>query len=156
MANLVPSGVDLTTGQIRPLSASDVLADTAGNPLVKNSVRVLSSPTVALSSAGNTTLYIVPANKTVFITEIILAVNTATNIDTPATVSVGVNTSSDVVAPIALTALTQTGSYYSLDVSDNTEIATALSNITLSVTSAATGAGSPSQTATAYLLGIQV
>lgn len=155
MANLVPSGVDLTTGQRRPLDSSDALTDTSGNLLIRNSVRILANPTITTSNAGNTTLYIVPTGKTVFVSEILVAVESSTDIDTSATISVGATTSDDIVSSIQLLGLTQTGRYYSLDVSDQSAIATAGDSIIFYITSAATGAGSPAQTATVYLLGIE-
>lgn len=156
MANIVPNGVDLSTGQRRPLTNNDVLTDTSGEPVTKDSVRVLSSVPVSLSSAGDTALYIVPSGKTVFVSEVIVAADTSTDIDTAATVSVGVTTNTDIVAAQQLVGLTATSRYYSLDVSATAESASATETISMNVATAATGAGSPSQTSTVYLLGIEV
>jgi len=155
MTDLIPVGVDATTGQSRQLVSADTLIDSSGNAVLDNSNQILSSTTVDMAAPGNTTMYIVPTGKTVYITEILVVVATSTNVTNPAIITVGATASDDVVNTTTLVNLINTGKYYSLDISALAQVASAGDSIKFYITTAVTGTG-PAQTTTVHLLGIQV
>ncbi len=152
MANRVAIGKNLTTGQVSPLSATDLLTDVDGNQVKGASFSGLLAKVtgISLASTGTTTLFTVPANREYIVTEVLLLVTAAVGVSGTPAASIEINGSTDVFGDRPLSGIADDKAYSFGSVGTRT-VADAAEVIEMSVNTAVTG----TLTVTAYLFGLE-
>jgi len=114
MAELIPGGLDATSGQYRYAKSGDVFVDDSGDLALAGGVEILSiTAGVDATSTGVTNLYTVPSGIQVIITHVAYRVTAAASVTVAPDIGVGIAAGEDdIIFPEALTGISAVGDVF--------------------------------------------